>query len=257
MLIEGSGSTDTGKRARNEDALAVRPQLGLYLVSDGMGGYAGGAVASKLVVETVVAFLDQNARDPDVTWPFVTWPEEPSAGAIGFEESRVLVALRLAHREIVKRRHGELAQMGATAAMVLTKHDRAIIAHVGDSRVYRLREGKLEQLTRDHSFLEEVCARGQDLGEEERARIAAQYGHVITRAMGNDRELEPDLRSVELRSGDVLMLCTDGVHGALGADEMRDILAMHAPSDAADLLISRAIDEGSTDNVTAVVLRAR
>jgi serine/threonine protein phosphatase PrpC len=145
--------------------------------------------------------------------------------------------------------------MGSTVAMVAAHGERAIVAHAGDSRVYRLRAGVLDQLTRDHSFVEELEARGR-LPADDRARIAAQFAHVITRAVGIGAEVEPTLREIELERGDRLLLCTDGLHGVLDRDEIADTLSIHSPHVAAEALVARALEAGSTDNVTAVVAHA-
>ncbi|MDQ3037899.1 MAG: protein phosphatase 2C domain-containing protein [Myxococcota bacterium] len=248
--IEGAGSSDKGRRARNEDAHRVMPEIGFFVVADGMGGYEGGAVASLVTVETLADFYARNACDRDLTWPFVVDPE------LDLPRNQALCGMRLAHDAVRARKRGPLAQMGSTVAAIAFHGERAVIAHAGDSRAYRLRARTLTQLTRDHSFVEEIAARGDGISPADRARIAAQFGHVITRAIGIGGDIEPGLSLVDVRAGDVFLLCTDGVHGVLDDEELAETLALFAPRDAADILVQRAIEAGSSDNVTAVVARA-
>jgi serine/threonine protein phosphatase PrpC len=244
MHIEAACVTDQNTRARNEDAFHSAPELGLLVVADGMGGYQGGAIASRTAVDTIADFYSRSAIDGELTWPFV----DPS---LDEDRSQALVAIRLAHRAVQQQKRGPLASMGSTIALVALRERSAVIAHAGDSRVYLLRGGALHALTRDHSFVEEMSARG--LTPEERERVAAQYGHVITRAVGIGDDLEPTLTKIEIAPRDTFLLCTDGLHGALAPEVIRDVLVMFDVELAAEVLVSRAIDAGSSDNVTAIV----
>jgi serine/threonine protein phosphatase PrpC len=248
--IEGAGSSDKGRRGRNEDAHRAMPDIGFFVVADGMGGYEGGAVASLVTVETLADFYARNAYDRDLTWPFVVDPE------LDLPRNQALCGLRLAHDAVRARKRGPLASMGSTVVAIAFHGERAVVAHAGDSRAYRLRGGALSRLTRDHSFVEELAARAEGISEADRTRVAAQFGHVITRAVGIGGELEPGLSLVDVRAGDVFLLTSDGVHGFLDEEEMAETLAMFGPRDAADILVQRALEAGSNDNVTAIVARA-
>lgn len=250
LQIEGAGSSDKGRRARNEDAHRVMAEIGFFVVADGMGGYEGGAVASLVTVETLADFYARNAYDRDLTWPFVVDP------ALDLPRNQALCGIRLAHDAVRARKRGPLASMGSTVVAVAFEGARAVVAHAGDSRAYRLRAGVLSRLTRDHSFVEEIAERGEGISPADRARVAAQFGHVITRAVGIGGEIEPGLSVIDVRAGDTFLLCTDGLHGVLDDDEIAETLALFAPRDAADLLVQRAIEAGSSDNVTAIVVRA-
>lgn len=241
LSFEVAARTHVGRRSNNEDALLVDRGHGVFLVADGMGGYEGGEVASRLVVETVRGFFERNARDAETTWPFGL-----EAGR-SFVENLARVALLAANRQVAAQRHGRLAKMGSTAALAALDADRVVLAHVGDSRVYRLRDGRLEQLTRDHSLVEEMRAMGMRESPE-------GIGHVVTRAIGM-RDMQPDLHVETLRPGDTLLLCSDGLSDPLeDAAIARELSRAHV-EDACDGLVHAAYGAGGTDNITALVLR--
>ncbi|MEQ9503342.1 MAG: protein phosphatase 2C domain-containing protein [Deltaproteobacteria bacterium] len=243
MELTFDWTTTEGRRASNEDACCARPGLGLFAVADGMGGYEGGEVASRIAIETLVGFASCLARGDNLFLPSdVDYARPP-------EENVVAAAIRLADARIKAARVGPLAQMGSTVAMVQTIEDRVVVAHVGDSRVYRRRASKIECLTRDHSLYEELRASGADVPPKEKFL----HAHVITRALGIETpKRDPDLRSEALAIGDTLLLCTDGVTDVL-SDE--DIGALLDGDLAAERIASAAYDAGSRDNITVLLLR--
>lgn len=244
MKLSHMACTHQGRRPNNEDAHCVFPDLGLFLVADGMGGYEGGEIASALTIETVGDFYHHNAADREVTWP-VAGERNRS-----LEENIMGVALRLAHSRIRARRQGPLAQMGSTAAGLVLRHGLAIVGHVGDSRVYRLRDGGLEPLTRDHSLYSELQAAGN---EELPDPSSWMYRNVITRALGTDCA-RPDLRCEPARPGDRYLLCTDGLLERLEHEELHAQLRDSPPRRACPTLVQQAYDRGGRDNITAVVV---
>jgi serine/threonine protein phosphatase PrpC len=248
VRIEGAGASDKGIRARNEDAFRELPDAGFFVLADGMGGYEGGQVASLVTVETLADFYARNASDRDLTWPFAI------DGELDLESNQAIVGAHLAHAAVAARRRGPLREMGSTVAAIAFHGSHAVVMHAGDSRVYRLRAGKLERLTRDHSFVEELAAQAT-MDPAQRAALELQYGHVITRAIGIGKKLEPTVSRVALLAGDVFLLTTDGVHGVLDDDELGDLLAQLSPREAAHHVVTRAIDVGSRDNATAIVIR--
>lgn len=227
-----------GRRQNNEDACASDNTLGLFIVADGMGGYAGGEVASAIAVTTLSRFISQNLGDDDLTWPYGI------DRGLTLNENMVRVASMLANDEIVARRVGELAQMGSTVALLVARGDTAVISHVGDSRVYRLRGATLEQLTRDHSLAAEMRAIGES--------IPPAYGHIVTRALGNGGD--PELRSEPLIAGDRYLLCTDGLSGVIDNGELAALLGQGDVERCCRGLVDEAYGRGSTDNITAVVI---
>ena len=243
MLLDTFALTVTGRRSDNEDAVCARPDLGLFVVADGMGGYEGGEVASKVAVTTIEELVSRTASDQDVTWPYRIDPR------LDVTENEVAVATRLAGDRIAARRHGRLAQMGSTVAVLRLAPGRAVIGHVGDSRVYRLRDGALEQLTVDHSLWAQLVAAGTELPERE----DFAWKHVVTRALGTPSG-EPDLRVEPARAADVFLLCSDGLSEVLAPARMAALLALPAAA-ACHALVEEAYAGGSRDNISAVVVR--
>jgi len=240
MLLETFAITIPGRRTNNEDAICARPELGLFVVADGMGGYEGGEIASALAVDAIHELVRRTAGDNDVTWPYRIDPARPLC------ENELIVATRLAADRIAARREGELEQMGSTVAILRLAGDRAIIGHVGDSRVYRLRGGGLAQLTIDHSLMAQL-----DLTPE--AAAAFPWRHVVTRALGTP-SCEPDVTHDRAWPGDVYLLCSDGLSEVLSPQVIAALL--DAPAETAcKSLVEAAFAAGSRDNISAIVVR--
>jgi PPM family protein phosphatase len=239
------GASITGRRRHNEDALLLAPDLDLYAVLDGVGGNEGGEIASQLAAATISEFFARS-RDPDATWPYPLDPTHDLA------HNRVAAAIRLANRAIRARRQDRLANMGTTVALVHVVGARIIVAHLGDSRVYRLRAGVLTPLTRDHSLYETLLAADVELPP------LAEYphAHVITRALGPVEDEQAEIHSDPLALGDRLLLCTDGLSGELEPARIAALLGRGDPDRACHALIEAALAAGSRDNITALVLDA-
>jgi len=223
----------------------VFPDLGLFVVADGMGGAAAGEVAAQMAVEHVCKAV----ADLEVTWPMGM----PAPGQAGLP--RLVAGIERANHQInaASLRRPELHGMGTTIAAVLACGSRAVVAHVGDSRVYRLRGRMLDQMTEDHSWLNALVRRG--IIDPDRA---GQYAHrnVITRAVGPDAAVEVDARVVDVAAGDTFLLCSDGLCGVLARDELAGILNAHVDLDeAVQQLIARANELGGPDNITAIAVR--
>jgi serine/threonine protein phosphatase PrpC len=232
-------------REGNEDNFGVHQERGLFIVADGMGGAAAGEVASRLAVELVSEAL----LDADVTWPLGMAPP-PTLGL-----SRLVAAIERANHCI----HGAAQTtpgwvgMGTTIAVALVCDDRMALAHVGDSRIYRLRGGRLELMTEDHSLFNALVRAGYaDPDHPENF----ENHNMITRALGLEASVEVDARLIELIPGDAFLLCSDGLSGLVAQPEIADILLAYRDLDAAaERLIERANELGGTDNITAVLAR--
>lgn len=242
MQLDAFALSIKGRRANNEDAICAYPDLGLFVVADGMGGYEGGEIASALAVDAIHELVRRTAGDADVTWPYKIDP------TLSTTENEIMVATRLANDRIAARRVGELEQMGSTVVVVRFTSEHAVIAHVGDSRAYRLRDGALAQMTIDHSLLAQLTAAGMVPAAD------FAWRHVVTRALGTPTG-EPEVQCDLLRSGDVYLLCSDGLSEVLEPPEIAAMLALPAEA-ACRALVDAAYAAGSRDNISAIVVRA-
>lgn len=247
MKIISFGGTDAGKkRKNNEDAYLNDDKIGLYVVADGIGGSEGGEVASRIAVdalaETIPNLLQEKGR-----------PRSSSVVCeVDSDNSLLRQAFTIANNEI--RRAGEqtpdLSSMGTTLVMVFLKDELACIAHVGDSRAYLLRSGEFKQLTADHSFVAEQISAG--VMTPEQARLSP-YRHVITRALGANGEVLPDISQLRVQKDDRFLLCTDGLTEMVDDENIGRILGRAAPREAVEQLVAAANSAGGVDNITAVV----
>ncbi len=243
--------SDVGlQREHNEDSFVLLKDCGLFVVADGMGGHRAGDVASKLATETISEFFRSTAND-DITWPFHFDTN------LSEEENRLLTSIRLANRQIYERgsRSRECHMMGTTVvgAMFSERKSRFYIGHVGDSRCYRVRGGKISLLTRDHSLINDYLLAMPDLSEQQRSELPK---HVITRALGMGDQVVVDLQHDEPLAGDAYVLCSDGLSGMLTDDEIAAVVS--ASDDTLEncgKLIQRANERGGEDNITAIVVR--
>lgn len=242
---ESTSATHKGmRREHNEDSYLVDPDLGLYIVADGMGGHQAGDVASRLCVDAIQKRLAEtlvNAKDD---------PE-----ALG---NTVLDALNHANQTIRRSPlfDRQQANMGTTVALVLTRGDEAIVAHVGDSRVYRMRGGKMIALTRDHSFLQAQVGAG--FVSKEEARLSHNR-NLVTRALGMEASVSADVGHSRVAPGDVFLICSDGLNTMVSDNDIE--IAVNELQENLDLtgqvLVQVANDHGGHDNITLVLLKAQ
>lgn len=251
MLASASGMTDVGlQREHNEDSYAVLAEHDLYVVADGMGGHRAGEVASRLATESMTDFFRETAAE-DATWPFhvdLTLSEE---------ENRLVASIRLANRQIFHRSllSPECAGMGTTVvgALFSRKKNRLFVGHVGDSRCYRVRRGEIQQLTRDHSLVNDYLLAMPHMSAEQRAELPT---NVITRALGIGDQVQVDLVSDDPQSSDVYLLCSDGLSGMVSDEEIVEaVTSEHEPNDICRRLIAKANESGGEDNITVLVVR--
>jgi serine/threonine protein phosphatase PrpC len=245
MRVVSHASTHVGRRSNNEDAWCAVDRFGLYLVADGMGGYEGGEVASRTVVETVSKFFARMTPSGEIGL---------GDGEDGYAlaRSRMDLALRIAHREICRKKVGELSRMGSTVAAVVLQRGRALIAHVGDSRVYRLRGGRLEHMTRDHSLYAEMEAAGR---VSLPPRQQCSFQHVITRALGAPGDSRPDIRVESALPGDLFVLASDGLTDVVSDEAIASWARKEDDSVLAARLVDAAWQNGAQDNITVVVAK--
>ncbi len=244
-------STDPGlRRTSNEDSFATRAELGLFVVADGMGGHVAGEVASRVAVEAIEAFIvDTAIADKNRTWPF---PFDPS---LSLEANRLKAAFRLANRRIASAiaDSQDLRGMATTASAVLIGKTTASVAHVGDSRVYVLRDGRLSQITDDHSWVEEQVRAGTLTPTAARQH---PWRNVVTRALSGGEDPEVDVVEVSPAPGERYLLCSDGLFGVVADDRIAAILGRSGTplETICRDLVDAANEAGGPDNITALVL---
>lgn len=236
MRLQSWGVSDKGlKREGNQDSFLIDNRLGVFVVADGVGGHFGGEVASALAVETV--------RE------VVSHPK-----AIEFKPKEVLVqAYEEASHRIFDRSTNEpkLNGMGTTMVMSYVRDNKIYIGNVGDSRCYLYRKPFVWQLTEDHSLVNEQIRLGM-MSEEQARKVIGK--NVITRSVGFERDVFPDLLEREISSGDVFLFCSDGLTGMVPDDEMTSIFNSNPVEKVVPLMIQRALEHGGDDNVTVLVL---
>src|SRR5580692_9108600 len=237
------------KRNHNEDNFSILEDSGLYIVADGMGGHASGEVASKMAVDSLKEFFNATAQDPERTWPYKMDRSK------GYEENRLITGIKLANLRIYESAQRDPRQrgMGTTIVTMFAVEDGVYVAHVGDSRVYRIREAKIEQLTEDHSLLNDYI-KMKRLTPEEIANFP--HKNVIVRALGMKDTVKVDTRFEQPKANDIYLLCSDGLSGPVSDPEMLEIVT-DAPDlkSAATSLIERANANGGPDNITVVLAR--
>ncbi len=250
MRVRFAGDSNVGmKRAHNEDSFYLPESERLAIVADGMGGHASGEVASRLAVETIAGFFKATQEEQQLTWPF-----KMDKGH-RYDVNRMITAIKLANLKIHEqaqkdpRCHG----MGTTVVSALFLDGALVVGHVGDSRLYRRREGTFEQITEDHSLLNDYI-KMKHLTPEEIA--AFPHKNVIVRALGMKDTVQVDVHIDTPRLGDVYIICSDGLSGMVKDEEIAEIATAERDLDAVcEKLISTANQNGGLDNVTVVAVR--
>jgi len=250
LSVTSAALTDSGlRREGNEDSFCSRPDIGLYLVADGMGGHAAGEVASKLAVEVIEAFIN-DTKDADVnrTWPF---PYDP---ALSLDGNRMKAAFRLANRRLAAAMDADdsLRGMATTAVGLLLGTSAPVVAHVGDSRMYMFRAGKLKQVTQDHSWVGEQVRAGM-LSDADARRHP--WRNVVTRAIAGGDDPEVEIADLTLAKADRLLLCSDGLCAVVPPEGIEAIFKKALTLEATcKALIDAANAGGGPDNITVVML---
>ncbi len=251
--LEMAGRCDTGvRRDHNEDAMRLEPAHGLAILADGMGGHNAGEVASGMAVDSMFeAICNDLGNIADAT-------DQDPEGLYSQETVLLRRAIEQSNRIITQaaRSQQKYDGMGTTIVAALFHDDAVSIGSVGDSRLYRLRRGALDQMTRDHTLLQELVDRGFYTREEARASLNR---NIVTRALGAEDDVEVDLVEDIVLVGDRYLLCSDGLNDMLDDEEIRELLAQetHDLDTIPASLIERANNQGGEDNVTAVVIEVR
>ena len=249
MRLSAHGATHPGRRASNEDAFLVDPELGLFVVADGMGGHKAGEVAARVAIEAIHEFIRVSGGG-DITWPYGLDP------ALSVDANRVRNAVCLANGRVLEasESRAEYTGMGTTVVAALAAHDQLVFVGVGDSRVYLWRRGGFQQLTEDDSWVATVLAR--EPGMSEAALAHHPMRHVLTSVIGAKSETEPHVEERAFEPGEIVLLCTDGLHGAVPLADIAAVVGSALPiEEITTSLVSTALRRGASDNVTAVVIR--
>ncbi|HEY5162466.1 MAG TPA: Stp1/IreP family PP2C-type Ser/Thr phosphatase [Terriglobales bacterium] len=250
LTVEVAAKTDVGcVRTNNEDNLGYDSRYGIYVVCDGMGGQAAGEVASKMGVDTVLTYFREAAKTHK--YPQVGEQVE----GVSDRANRLGSAIRLANEAIYQAavKHVAHSGMGATIVSVLVDSGFFSVGHAGDSRIYLVRQGTLQQITRDHSLVMEQVRRGLITLEEANA---SEMQNIIIRALGPEEKVVPDLDDMMALPGDILLLCSDGLTRHVPDDSLLEIIQGTVTLQLmADRLIEAAREGGGSDNITCLVIR--
>ena len=252
MKLRYAGRTDVGrKRDHNEDNYLILPEDDLFVVCDGMGGHASGEVASQLACDEIASFFKLSRGDREVTWPY-----KPDKRWKEFE-ARLAVAVKWANFKVFEKASSAMRfkGMGTTCVSIHMFNGDCAIAHVGDSRCYRIRDGAIEQMTEDHSLLNDYKKLAK-LTEEEIKNFP--HKNIIVRALGMKEVVQVDTRVEQVRPGDVYLLCCDGLSGEVEDQQMLEIVQA-AGGDlekACADLIDQANRHGGRDNITVILVQA-
>jgi len=240
MTVMAAARSDKGKvREHNEDAWFADVDRGIFIVADGLGGCAGGEVASRIAVERLPSLLDteQSLHFQD------------ASDSVEKAINKLNGIVREAGRE-----HLELSGMGSTLVLAMIRDKRMLIAHVGDSRVYLLRDGQLTRLTRDHSVIQDMLDDGLITPEEAAVHPSRA---IVTQCIGTPGVVNPGIRYLYFQSGDRLLLCSDGLSNMLSDQDIAAILSQQTSLDTISRdLVHAANDTGGEDNVTVVIVEA-
>jgi protein phosphatase len=242
------GKTDVGvERTKNEDHFCSEEDLGLFIVADGIGGHAAGEVASKMAVEVIRDYIKMSVTGKEQVIGEIN-------AQLSEETNRVVAGIRYANQSIYEtsQSHATLHKMGTTVAVALITGNKLSIAHVGDSRVYLVREHALFPLTDDHSVVSEQLKQGLITKEEAET---SHIGNVITRALGYEKTVDIDLNELDIIEGDRIVLCTDGLTRMVPDDFiLSTVISVDKPEEACTILIDTACANGGKDNVTVIVI---
>jgi len=238
------------QRPENEDAFGSFVENRLFIVADGMGGHNAGEVAAAMSIDTVEGFFTSFHADPRQIWPYGV------DRALSLAANLLRVGIKVANDKIREAANADRsrARMGATIVAMAVGEKQIAIAHAGDSRAYRLRDGELKKLTRDHSIAEEMRAARPEMTDEELAGFA--HRNVVMRSLGSKDELEPDVYVNKAQAGELYMLCTDGLWGSVRDAKIATILKSTTDIEAAcQLLVDAANEAGGPDNITVLLVR--
>jgi len=250
IAIESSGITDIGKkRSGNEDAFFVDDDLKLYVVADGMGGHLAGEVASALVIDTMRDYMKRFDEGEEVE------ELEDIDETLSKEANRLLSSISLANRGVnqVAQGNEDCKGMGSTVSAAYFTDDTLIVANVGDSPIYLVHDGGIELLSVTHNVISEQMA----INPEAAKKLDKRFHNMLTRGMGIEEAVEPDVCEIQCFNGDILVICSDGLSDNVSPDEIRDIVINEQADQACQTLVDLSNEIRGHDNITVIVLKIR
>jgi protein phosphatase len=244
-----AGLTDVGrKRNQNEDSYLIDDEVQLYVVADGMGGHAGGGTASRIAVETIDREMRAVRASPDNPFQIdAPLQDSPLPEVLRSAVERACLAIFKAAQDDPR-----LTGMGTTVISLLVRNEHALFAHVGDSRAYLLRGDLIQQVSEDHSLVNEQIKAGMITAEEAKH---SRYKNIITRSVGFEEEVQVDVMGLVGLPGDVLVLCSDGLANLVEDREILEVVRKHPIEEAPRHLVDLANDRGGDDNITVVAVK--
>ena len=250
ILTESTGLTDVGrKRKGNEDSLFLDDGLGLYVVADGMGGHRAGEIASQLVVKTISEYILQSKNNGNAeknNRQDMTLSQEANVLLSGIQLSNEVVHEASLDNEACR-------GMGSTVSAVYFSSGTFIVANVGDSPIYLIRDGKIKLISVIHSVLAEQAA----IDPENAQRLGREFRHVLTRAMGTEGSVKADIYEIQCFKDDILVISSDGLSDKASPDEILELVNQNELDTACQKLVKLANDRGGEDNVTTIVLKVK
>ncbi len=250
VVVESAGLTDVGmKRKGNEDALFYDDELKLFVVADGMGGHQAGEIASDLVVKTMKDYMVRFSKKGEV--------EElaDSDKTLSKDANRLISGINLSNQVVYQAALKKRAfqGMGATLSAVYFSEDTLIASNVGDSPIYLIRNQEIEALSVTHTVIAEQIA----LNQNQNSRFGKEYSHMLTRAMGVDETVNPDICELQCFKGDSLVIASDGLTDKISAEEISKIAQSKRPAKACRILVDMANQRGGDDNITLIAIKVK
>jgi len=250
IIIESAGITDIGKKRKiNEDSFFLDDELGLYLVADGMGGHRAGEVASNLVSETITDYIKKLSKDND-TQEF-NIPDETLSRKANHLISAISLSNRIAYQ--VSNKNEAYRGMGSTLSAVYFDKDTFIAANVGDSPIYLVHNGDIELISVPHTVIAELEA----AGSEGSTQLGPDYYSMLTRAVGTDETVKPDICEIPYFKNDIIIICSDGLSGNVTPNEMLDSVVNNSSETAGRYLIDLANERGGDDNISVIIIKIK
>ncbi len=250
VVIQSAGITDVGrKRAANEDAFYLDDEKQLYVVADGMGGHKAGEVASMLVVETLRDYMQRLDNDDDIE-KLIDHDQ-----SLSWEASQLLSSISLANKGVHKmsKSRESYRGMGSTVSLIYFTDESIIAANVGDSPIYLIHNGKIEQLSVTHNVITEQMAIDPDAAR----KISDQYKYMLTRGMGIEESVAADISEIQCFKGDKFVISSDGLSDKVDPEEILEVVESTSPERACQLLVNMANDRGGDDNITVITLNIK